>query len=159
MEVDFAISYLPLPHPQVDALKVSRLEMKTYGTKKFQKTDFYQLPFVTPIAPVQGLASKVSGLDGFPDYKYKRKISHRVSLLETALQLCSAGQAVGYLPSFIVNEYNLTRKHEYRLYELPSPVKKKESWFDIFLMKRQGEQESAPFKKIAAELRKLAHLN
>src|SRR5690606_32521125 len=108
-----------------------------------------------PISPVQGTPHKVKGLDGWPDDRLPRKVQFQVELMETALELCRQGQAVAYLPKFIVELHNLQVKAEYSFQALPHPSKFKPAKQGVYLMKRKTDVEQPAFRKIAAVLRNI----
>jgi DNA-binding transcriptional LysR family regulator len=152
---DIGITYLPIPHPELDTLEVTSIEMGVYGPKSFSKSSFQYWPFIVPVTPVRGTPSKARGLDGFPDDKISRKIRHRTTLLETALQWASVGMGVGYFPTFIVELFNASRANRDKLIRLREPKGLKGKRFKVYLVKRKSDLENSDFKKIAMELRKL----
>lgn len=157
-QADIGITYLPIPNPDLDILKITSIEMGVFGLSQFGDYKFEELPFIAPMTPVKGTPSKAKGLDGFPDDKIKRKIKHSAALLETALQWSSEGLGVGYYPRFVVEKYNQTRLSKYRLQQLPQLQSKLRKKFDVFLVKRKSDVENSDFKKIAKELRLLKSL-
>lgn len=158
-QVDVGITYLPIPAPELELIKVGSIEMRVYKRKgaAFQGVPFAELPFVCPNIPVEGTPSKVKGLDGWPDNHYPRHIQHRVGMMEGALEICRQGLAVGYFPKFVADAQNEQVKSAFFLEEvtIPREMKVKTSQ-DIFLMKRRTDLESPEFRKLAVELRKLA---
>ena len=106
-KVDVGITYLPIPLSGLNFLKISTVRMGVYGKPSFLKTrSFEQLPFAVPILPISGAPTKVSGLDGWPDDRLPRYQKYKVTLMESALELCRQGRCVAYLPSFIVHLHN-----------------------------------------------------
>ncbi len=95
---DIGITYLPIPHPELDTLEVTSIEMGIFGHKNFSKSSFEDWPFIVPVTPVSGTPSKARGLDGFSDDIITRNIRHKTSLLETALQWASVGMGVVLFP-------------------------------------------------------------
>jgi DNA-binding transcriptional LysR family regulator len=95
------------------------------------------------------------GLDGWPDHKYQRKIQYRVTMMESALQLCRQGAAVAYLPSFVVELHNESLLPEYRLHELSAPVPQRERLQSVFLVQRKYSVETTLHRQIAKALRSL----
>lgn len=63
-----------------------------------QVTNSNDLSFVVPIHPAEGTPSKVIGPDGWPDHLIERQIKYRVTMMESAMELCREGHAVAYLP-------------------------------------------------------------
>lgn len=157
--VDMGVTYLPIPHPDLDHLKVSSIKMGVFGqAKKFSSLPFSNLPFVVPNIPIEGSPTKNKGLDGWPDDLHPRKIIHRVGMLEAGLDLCRRGLTVGYFPHFIVEFQNQVAKNAFHLSEIkiPSQYKVKKS-FDVYAIKRKSEREDKTFKKLTMALRNLVH--
>ncbi len=146
--VDFALTYNPIPHPDLDFLKVQKIEMGIFGKKA-------GLPFVIPVGRVDGSPSKVRGLDGWPDDRIPRKIQYEVELMESAMGLCRRGLAVAYLPKFVVKLHNHKVKADLRLEEFPLPTGLKRGGDFVYLVKRKSDSEGSVAKKIAAAIRKL----
>lgn len=145
---DLALTYNPVPHPDLDFLKVQEIEMGLFGKNK-------DLPFVVPLGPVEGSPTKVRGLDGWPDSTTPRNIQFEVTLLETALGLCREGLAVAYLPKFVVELHNKIVKPAFQLnqLELPKGFKKQKDY--VYLMKRKSDKEGTEAKKLAQIVRKV----
>lgn len=153
--VDFALTYNPVPRPELDFLKIQKIEMGIFGKKNLLPKKFEELPFVIPVSQVEGSPSKVRGLDGWPDDRFPRKIRYEVELMESAMGLCRRGVAAAYLPRFIVSLHNKMVRPEYRLNELPFPPKLKSGGEFVFLVKRKSQSEDAVVKKLAAGIRKI----
>ena len=66
--VDVGLTYMPVPHPDLDFLRVANIEMGVFAVKNaFSDLDQRELPFVVPVNPIFGAPSRVRGLDGWPD--------------------------------------------------------------------------------------------
>lgn len=153
---DIGITYLPVPRPDLDVLKVGSIEMGIYGIeKKYSQVEFAVMPFVIPNGQVSGTPSKVRGLDGWPDDSFPRNIKYEVSMMQTALELCRRGICVGYFPKFVIELYNETVLPKYRLNILKEPTDFKFQNQDVFLIKRKSHSEDSNFKKVARALRTL----
>ncbi len=153
-EIDYGITYMPIPDPQLDFLKVTSTEMGVFTRKgTFRNLPQQQLPFVIPIMPLQGVPSRVRGLDGWPDDAYQRKILHKVTLMESALELCRQGRVAGYFPTFIANEHNKRFRDEFHLERRKSPYPGRVCTNDIFLVKRKSQEENTISKQLAKALR------
>jgi len=153
--IDFGITYLPIPSPELDILKVRSLAMGVFGrSENFANTPFSDLPFVVPNITVAGAPSKVQGLDGWPDETYPRQIKYSTGMMEGGLELCRRGLAVGYFPRFVVALHNKTVTSASRLHDIEIPKKMKiQRNFDVFLIKRKSHLEDRDFKKLASALR------
>lgn len=154
--VDVGITYAPIPKAGIEFIEVTKISMGVFGLKKFKNTKWNELPFVVPISPSEGTPSKVVGLDGWPDHKYLRQIQYRVTLMESALELCRQGLCVAYLPEFVVELHNKNVLSELRLLEINCEIGKKERQQSVFLVKRLQTQESGLHRQIAKSLRRLS---
>jgi DNA-binding transcriptional LysR family regulator len=155
-EVDYGITYMPVPHAELDFLKVTKIEMGVYVRQgAFAGVPQEQLPFVVPITPINSAPTRVRGLDGWPDDAYSRKVKHQVTLLESALELCRQGRTAGYFPVFIVEEHNRRTREEFQLERRrrlnPGPT----CYSEVFLVKRKSDEESTIAKQLAKALRTL----
>lgn len=153
---DLALTYIPIPHPDLDFLEVAKIEMGIYGNCKLVTGDDYAaLPFAAPVSPIEGSPNKVQGLDGWPDDAFPRNIQFHVEMLQTALNLCSSGLAVAYLPKFVVELHNDMTKTSLNLkkFEVPRGFPKTRDY--VYLVKRKSDQEGAAAKKLAQALRKI----
>ena len=137
-QADIAITYLPIPNPNLDILKITTIEMGIFGVKnKFQNNDFQDLEFVAPNKKVFGTPSKVKGLDGWPDHEIPRNVRYNVALMETALDLCRRGKCVGYFPKFVISLHNESVKPKYELKEIVPPKKLKSKKQNVYMIKRK----------------------
>ena len=153
---DIGITYAPIPVSGVDFTEVTQIKMGVFGVKAFKNREFSELPFVVPLLPVEGTPSKVQGLDGWPDHRYARKVSHRVTMMESALELCRQGHCVAFLPEFVVHLHNQKTTSEFQLIELSSPLLVKERKQSVFIIQKQGSQESKLVRDLAKSLRAIS---
>jgi len=153
-EVDLGITYMPIPDPQLDFLKAASIEMGVFTLKgAFKGVPQKELPFVIPVMPLQGVPTKVRGLDGWPEDSYQRKVVHKVTLLESALELCRQGRVAGYFPVFIVNEHNKRVREELHLERRKSPYPDRKCTHDVYIVKRKSSEETVVVKQLAKALR------
>ena len=154
--IDVGITYAPIPKAGVDFVEATKIKMGVFGAAKLLKSaPFEELPFVAPLSPSDGLPSKVAGLDGWPDHKIRRHVRFRVTMMESALELCRKGHCVAYLPEFVAHLHNENVRAEYRLLEHESPIPLKERSQSVYLVRRQGNAESKLQRQIAKCLRSL----
>ena len=158
-DIDIGVTYIPIPDPQLDFLKVTAIEMGVFALKgAFKGVPQPELPFVIPVMPLQGVPTKVRGLDGWPEDVYERKVLHRVTLMESALELCRQGRVAGYFPTFIVHEHNKRVAPQYQLERrLPSPYPGRICRSDVFIVKRKSFEETAVIKQLAKAVRTICH--
>jgi len=153
--VDIGITYVPIPTANIEFTEVTKIKMGVFGLKKFKNHPLNDLPFAVPLSPIEGTPSKVIGLDGWPDHKYQRNIKYRVTMMESAMELCRLGLAVAYLPTFVAELHNKNSLVDFKLIEHEVPVPQKDRLQSVFLMQDKQNSESALFKKIARALRSL----
>lgn len=154
-KIDLGITYIPIPRAGVNFIEATRVRMGVFGTKRFRSEPVSNLPFVIPIQPLQGMPSKVVGLDGWPDHKHARRVEFKVTMMESALELCRRGMAVAYLPDFVTQLHNVSVRPEYQLVELECPLSKSERLQSVFLVRRVNEEESPLCRVVAKALRSL----
>lgn len=155
-KVDLAITYNPVPKAGIDFIEITKIKMGVFGIDHFKNKKFAELPFVIPLQPAEGTPSKVVGLDGWPDHLFERNVKYRVTMMESAMSLCREGRAVAYLPEFVAHLHNKKMQPEFRLRELKQPLSEKEGKQSVYLIRRQGSEESAIERQIAKSLRALA---
>ncbi len=156
-KVDLGITYIPIPKSGVEHILVSQTQMGIFGRKDFPYSlkTFQDIPFVVPITPIEGSPTKVQGLDGWPDHQILRNSLYKMTMMESALELCRRGRAVAYLPSFVVQIHNESVLEKYKLVEFPLPSKMKKQSQPIYLVKRIGQIETVSIRKVAKALRLL----
>jgi DNA-binding transcriptional LysR family regulator len=153
-DIDIGITYMPVPDPHLDFMKVTSVEMGVFTrTGAFKGVPQPELPFVVPIMPLQGIPTKVRGLDGWPEDSYQRKVLHRVTLLESALELCRQGRVAGYFPCFVVDEHNKRVQEEFRLERRRTPYPGRVCRSDVYIVKRKSSEETDTLKQVAKALR------
>ena len=153
-EIDVGISYMPIPDPQLDFLKVTSVEMGVFVKKgSFKGVQQPNIPFVIPIMPLQGVPTKVKGLDGWPDHAYERTVNYKVTLMESALELCRQGRVAGYFPCFIVQEHNKRMSENYQLSRKRFPGAQSSCFTDVFIIKRKSSKEDKRIKQLGKAIR------
>lgn len=152
--VDLGLTILPVPHAELDFLKVHSIEMGVFAREgAFPGLPQTELPFVVPVMPLQGSPNRIRGLDGWPEDAYRRKVRHQVTLLESALELCRQGKAAGYFPLFIAREHNKRVMPELRLERKRTPYSGRVCRSDVYLVKRKSDEEGTLAKQLAKAVR------
>ncbi len=157
-DIDIGITYMPVPDPELDFLKVTTTELGVYIKKgSFKGIAQQDLPFVIPITPLQGIPTRVRGLDGWPEDAFQRKVLHKVTLMESALELCRQGRAAGYFPVFVVNEHNrrMCEKYQLERQRAPAHTNCRVRSADVFIVKRKSYEETDVVKQLAKVIRKI----
>ncbi len=154
--IDLGISYIPIPRPEVEFLKITTIEMGVFGIKgPLLKMPLENVPFAIPVTPIQGSPTKVEGLDGWPDNLIPRNNKYKVTMMESALELCRMGLALSYLPKFVVDLHNQKVIEKFQLVKYPGALPLKSQYVnqDVFLVKRKSDIETPFAKKVAKALR------
>lgn len=152
---DVGITYVPIPTPRVVFKEAAKITMGVFGLKGAFGGKDTDPPFVVPLAPLEGTPSKVVGLDGWPDHEFPRKFAYRVALMQSAIEICSEGLALAYLPEFVVNLYNRKAAQKYHLVQYPCAIPEKQRRQSVYIIHRQGEKEGPEIRAIAKALRSL----
>jgi DNA-binding transcriptional LysR family regulator len=156
-EIDFGLTFIPIPTNGIEHQQVANIEMGIFGTKaaiiKFSQKPFEEVPFVIPIQPITGSPTKVQGLDGWPDDRVTRLVQHRVTLMESALEICRQGLAVAYFPSFVIGLHNQNVKAPHQLESMAGPKGLGTQRQAVYIARRKSDLEGATFKKLARIIR------
>ncbi len=153
-KADFGITYIPVAFPEVEHLKISRIEMGTFRKRgSFERLPPEDLPYVVPVMPLQGAPTRHQGLDGWPNRAFTRKVAHEVTLMESALELCRQGLCGGYFPTFIIQLHNRRYRPEYSLVRHSTPKPGTACHTDVYLVKRKNEPENRNSKFVGGLVR------
>jgi DNA-binding transcriptional LysR family regulator len=129
--------------------------MGVFGRKELlSENKLEDVPFAVPVTPIHGSPTKVVGLDGWPDDVQPRNIRYRVTLMESALELCRQGRAASFLPKFVVDLHNRKVKEHYHLsayssLDLPARYLQQA----VYIIKRKSHQENRTVHRLARALR------
>jgi DNA-binding transcriptional LysR family regulator len=152
-EVDFGITYAPVPHPELDFLKICSFRKQIFSKRgEFQNLPLSEIPFCAPITLVAGSPTGISNLDGWPN-DIPRKVVFQFELLETSLEVCRQGLAAIFCPSFVIPLQNRMLKHEYQLVPLSLPEDMKEVKRVIYIVKRKTQTEGQIIKRVSKAIR------
>ena len=153
-QVDYGLTYMPIPFSGCEFIKITKIEMGVYTSKDaFPNITQCDLPFVAPVLPIGATPTRIRGLDGWPEEAYERKIRFQVTLMESALELCRLGKCAGYFPVFVVQRHNLKLNPKYQLERRPSPYGAKKCFSDVYIVKRVGHAEDNDLKLLAKMVR------
>lgn len=152
---DVGITYVPIPTSKVVFKEATKITMGVFGVKGAFGAKETDPPFVVPLAPLEGTPSKVVGLDGWPDHEFPRKLAYRVTLMQSAIEICGQGLALAYLPTFVVNLYNQKADEKFQLIQYPCAIPEKQRKQSVYIIHRQGEKEGPEVRAIAKALRSL----
>lgn len=155
-QIDFAISFIPFPHSELEYLKIKRIQMGVFVShSKLMHTPIEDLPFVVPNSEIENNPLSIKTRDGWP-LTQPRKIQFSASSLALALEIVSFGNAAIFIPKFVAERINSTRLSDFKLHELD--IKKSviaEAARDIYLVKKRNAEESREMKVVSKLIRKL----
>lgn len=155
-KTDLALTYIPIPHPELDLMRIMDIEMGIYGHPKLiANAKLEEVPFSAPVSPIEGSPNKVRGLDGWPDDAFPRSIQYHVQMLETAMGLCREGLAVAYIPRFTARLHNEIVRSHFELVPMSLPPKFPKRRDSVFLIKRKSDFEGIQAKKLGQAIRKI----
>ena len=154
-EVDYGITYDPIPTKGIEFVLVGQIEMGIFARQGVYNshTKLEDINFVAPINPLEGSPTGMKGLDGWPDDSHPRKILYRVEMMESGVALVKQGNAAIFLPKFLAAKINLTLKDEFKLKEIPLPKQMKAVKRGVYLMKRTSQVENKHFRNLAKLIR------
>lgn len=144
-DLDFAVSFIPFPHPELEYLKIKKISMGVFfKNPEFKKLNLSQLPFVVPNSEIKNNPLSIKSRDGWPA-ELPRQSIFGASSLAMALQIVEAGEAVVFMPQFL----GLDWLQEFEV---------KKSLFvdcdrDIFIVKKKNREESKAMKLVAKVIR------
>ena len=156
-EVDFGITYLPIPRAGIKFIKIREIEMGIFKVKgSFANySSVEELPFAIPVVPVEGSPTGIKGLDGWPDHLFPRKIRYEVELMESGLQLCRLGKAAVFIPKFIGMLHNeiINTKYHLQLCNYPKGIATVKR--EVYLVTRNVKIEDKVERNIAKAIRNI----
>jgi DNA-binding transcriptional LysR family regulator len=155
--IDLGVTYLPVPRPTLAFVKVGTLGMEVFAASSsaFARRDFATWPFAVPNVPVVGAATRVAGLDGWPDDRVPRLRKYQVTMLETGLELVRRGVAVIYIPTFIARLHNRVVTPPHQLVALPRHPAVGAGRQPVYLVHRRSTPETKVMRAVARCLRRV----
>lgn len=153
--IDFALTFVPFPHQDLEYLKIKKSPMGIFHlNSNFNKLSLAELPFVVPNIEIKNNPLSIKSRDGWP-IEIKRKIAFGSSTLSMALEIAESGDAVIFIPQFVIRQLNLRRAPNTQWMEYE--IKKsdfKNAARDIYLVKRKNVEESKEMKIVSKIVRK-----
>jgi DNA-binding transcriptional LysR family regulator len=155
--VEYGITYIPAPDPELEFQQVGRLEMAIFGSGAWRKHPFEEWPFAVPVTPLHIHSQGTHSLDMWPQADHPRFVKYRFELLETALQTSRMGLSVLHCPTFIPLLSNLAFRKDAHLEKLPYPKGiKGPLGANIYLVSKKGDKNASRFEgKLAKFVRSL----
>ncbi len=143
-EIDFALTFTPFPHPELEYLKIKKIPMGVFFVNAtFQTMAPEEIPFVVPLGVLKDNPLSIRTHDGWPTDR-PRQIAFKVSTLTMATRIVEQGLAAIYAPRFTM-ERLLGKK----LIEGEGKFSSR----DVFLVKRKNTNETSAMKRFARLIR------
>lgn len=157
-KVDLGITYEPVPRQGIEYVKAASLKMGAYAlNERFDELDLEQIPFITPVNPLEGASSGVKGRDAWPDDKMRRQVRYRVDSMAMGLEIARQGLAAIYIAQFVARLHNERSRKEFHLVPLKLkrlvPMVKR----DVYIVKRDSTVENRTLRLIARALRQVCN--
>jgi DNA-binding transcriptional LysR family regulator len=153
-ESDFGLTYLPVATQGLEFVPVTSVAMGVFVRRgAFEGRAFDQIPCSAPLLRIANAARQDATVDSWPDAVARNMVRYRFDLLESALESCRQGLSWGYFPLFVAWLHNAQVLPEYRLERLRSATVPAGKPLRAFLVKREGEDETAAMKRTCNALR------
>jgi DNA-binding transcriptional LysR family regulator len=144
-EIDFAVSFIPFPHNELEYLKIKKVQMGVYySSPKFKNLDLKEIPFVVPNTEIKNNPLSIKSRDGWP-IEVERNCAFSASSLSLALQLVQKGVAAVFIPKFLASS-NMQE------FELKKSILSQTDR-DIFIVKKKNIEETKAMKIVAKIIR------
>ncbi len=156
--LDFAFTFVPFPHKEIDHLKIGTVALTSFcRTGSFEGLDPEKIPYVVPSTELRDNPLSLRIRDGW-NPNLPRFTLYRANSLSIALKMVQAGACAAYAPKFLISFLNESEPKNRQLVELdlPAPRRIKEKTHrDIFLVKRHTDEESKVMKAVVKIIRQI----
>ncbi len=156
-DIDFALSFVPFPHPDLEYLKIKRAQMGVfYSNTELSPLPLQELPFVVPNTEIKNNPLSIKARDGWPA-NFPRNVQFSANTLALALQVVEAGRAAIFVPKFVAARLNLKLPPRIRLreFELPKEIASGTAR-DLYLVKKKSIDETSQMRLVAKVVRSVA---
>lgn len=147
-QLEYGITYSPFPMEQVEIIEIGKYRLGCYYLKSmFEGQHVSEIPFVVPsqALPINPLGIKER--DGWIESLYPRNKKYFVNLLSTAIELTLQGLCAIYIPDFLANKINATRKNKEILEEYTLSRNQK-NLQRAFILRHKDQKETPTFKQL-----------
>lgn len=146
-QLDFGITYAPFPTDRVDITEIGRFRLACYHLRgSFEGKKISEIPFVTPAKGLSSNPLQIKERDGWLDSIYPREIKYSVNLLSTGIELTLQGLCAIYIPEFVAQKINASRRSGERLVEYP--LDNQNHYQTAFLLSHKDTTEDGLFKQL-----------
>lgn len=147
-QLDFGITYAPYPMERVEIIEIGKYQLGCYCLKGlFEGKKISEIPFVVPAVGLSSNLLQIKERDGWPESIYPRDKRYSVNLLSIAIELTLQGHCAIYIPDFVAQKVNASRKSKESLIHYPLQKNEKETQ-RVFLLKHKEQPEDEIFKQL-----------
>ncbi len=155
---DFAYTFVPFPHKELEHLKISTVTLSSFARAGvFKNQEVETIPYVIPASELKDNPLSIKIRDGW-NSNLPRLTLYRASSLSIAMKMVQSGTCAIYTPDFLVAKLNATEFKSQPLAALdltPHRLSKEQTRRDIFLVKRSKDDESKAMKLISKIVRQV----
>ncbi|MBL7544522.1 MAG: LysR family transcriptional regulator [Bdellovibrionaceae bacterium] len=155
---DFAFTFIPFPHKELDHLKITTVTLASFCRANcFQQQDPEVIPYVVPSSEMKDNPLSMRIRDGW-NSNLSRFTPYRANSLSIALNMVRSGSCAIYTPSFVITYLNESESRERKFIELDLPAQRKaheKTKRDIFLVKRSNDDESKAMKTVVKIIKQI----
>lgn len=153
---DFAFTFVPFPHKELDHLKIATVTLSSFcRVGHFQGQDPEKIPYVIPASELKDNPLSIRIRDGW-NSNLSRHTPYRANSLSIALKMVQSGACAIYTPAFLIAYLNESEPKIRHLAELDLSSQRRtreRTRRDIFLVKRNNDDESKPMKTVVKIVR------
>lgn len=155
---DFAFTFVPFPNKELDHLKVTTVTLSSFcRAGHFQGQDPEKIPYVIPASELKDNPLSIRIRDGW-NSNLSRHTPYRANSLSIALKMVQSGTCAIYTPAFLIaylNEFESKNRHLAELNLSSQRRARERTQRDIFLVKRNNDDESKPMKTVVKIVRQV----
>lgn len=154
--LDFAFTFVPFPHKELEHLKVTSVTLCSMALPgQFHGMDPEQIPYVIPASELKDNPLSLRVRDGW-NVQLSRRTAFRANSLMMALRMAQSGACALYAPHFLLAHLQATEVKNHTLAELElsgSRRSQERTQRDLFLLKRAVDEESPEMKTLTKIVR------
>lgn len=155
---DFAFTFVPFPHKELDHLKITTVTLASFCRANCFKDQHPEtIPYVIPSSEMKDNPLSMRIRDGW-NLNLSRYTPYRANSLSIAMNMVRSGSCAIYTPSFVTTYLNESEGKERKFIELDLPEQRKaheKTLRDIFLVKRSNDDESKAMNTVVKVIKQI----
>lgn len=157
-QADFAFTFVPFPHKDLDHLKIATISISSFCLfGSFQGEDPENIPYVIPSSELKDNPLSIKIRDGWKA-NLLRLTPYRTNSVSIALKMAQSGLCAIYTPDFLIaclNEFEPKNRQLVALEQTSHRKLQERTQRDVFLVKRNCDDESKEMKKVIKVVRQI----